>query len=159
MSENIPDSPYAAWIAWIDGFGAGRAPSAEGLVPFDDPRLDGYPAQRVVDRISVALARRLKQWSETLNRELAATVRKPGASLGPVLIGARRRMNQLREELQAPPLTAALRAEALELTDRLAANTQRELEDELRRVPGASAALAEVRRTALTTRPDHDVRA
>lgn len=160
MSETIPDSPYAAWIAWIDGFAAGQTPAAaDKLVPLGDPRLEGYAAERILERVAAALAKRLGLWSKTLDRELAATFRRPGASLGPTLIAARRRLNQVREELNAAPLTTEIRADALRATDGLAANTQRELEEQLRRMPGASAALAEVRRTALAARPDHDVRA
>lgn len=157
MNENIPDSPYAAWIAWADGFAAGQAPSADSLVPLDDPRLDGYPAQRVLERLSKALNERLEQWTGALVRELSATTRRPGASLGPVLIGARRRMTLIRDELRAAPLTDPVRQEALRATEQLAATAQQELERQLRG-PGSAAALAEVRRTPLIARPDGPAR-
>ena len=155
MNETIPNSPYAAWIAWADGFAVGQAPSADILIPLDDPRLDGYPAQRVLERVSKALNERLEQWTGAMVRELSATTRKPGTSLGPVLIGARRRMALMREELRAAPLTDSVRQEALRATEQVAAAAQQEIEAQLRG-PGSAAALAEVRRTPLTVRPDDD---
>jgi hypothetical protein len=161
MTTGVPDSPYAAWIAWVDVFAAGRAPAPDGsgLVPIDDPRLGGYAGNRVIERFGEALAKRVDQWSGMLNRELAAALRNPDASLGPVLVGARGRLNRLRSELASVPLIPAVAQEAQRALDTVAATAQRSLEDALRGRPQNSAALAEVRRTPLTARPDHDARA
>lgn len=161
MNAGVPESPYAAWISWIDAFAAGRdpGPGGPGLVAIDDARVGGYAGDRVIERLSEALAQRVERWSSMLNRELAAALRNPNASLGPVLVGARRRLNVLREELASVPLPSAVGQEAREALDAVAATAQQSLEDALRHRPHSAAALAEVRRTPLTARPDHDARA
>jgi hypothetical protein len=151
MSADIPDSPYAHWIAWLDAFAADRDASADLLVPLGDPRLAGYTADRITERYAAALAARAGLWHGGVVRDVNTLLRSRGTSLGPVLIDARRRLGRLRAAMDALPVTAAVRGQADRILDDLVARTQKDLEDALRPGRGGQGALyAEARRTPLT---------
>ena len=152
-TAQAPSGPYADWIAWIDSFAQGPAAPAEHLSSTTDPRLAGHVAERIVERYAEAFGVRTNAWVESLMRDVNSVARSGRGSYGPVLLDARRRLNRLCADADAPPIPDVIREQVREELDKLAVRAQEQLETAARSGGPSSRLLAEIRGTPLTTRP------
>ena len=153
MKAKIPPSPYADWVAWLDGFaqGADDLPPDSLVVP-GDQRLGSYASDRVTERFLRAMEARINQWNLRFVQDVEALPKRPGQSLGPVLVDARRRLAPLRAAADSPVFPPSLRTSVTEQLEKLVTDAQRELEQMLRDVHDGGALLAQARRTPLDAR-------
>jgi hypothetical protein len=100
-------SDYAAWAAWLEGFGRGEAETCAALPPMHGDELGAPAAQRFAQRCGEALDARLLVWAKGLDRDMGRA--QDAQQLRLCLIHARRRLLPIRALTESPLLLEELR--------------------------------------------------
>lgn len=152
----ISSGHYQAWAAFLERWGQGEPLDPATLPPLGPEDFIGESWQRLADRLSGAISRRLQTWSDTLTRELGNAGDEFQAARA--LNHARWSLPPIRALAGAAALPEEIRTKLTDLVDNQIRTTQEQLDaqtDRLRRsgVPGPAveARLRTIRENPLTT--------
>lgn len=143
MSRPTPGG-YAAWVSWLGAFRRGDDPSTEGLGPIDG-RLGTYVEARLLDRLAVAFADRMRQWQGALGDRIVAHPPEDADQAAAMLREAADRLGPMVRLAASPLLPRSIATSMHEVLDQVreGARTaldeawQRQLADEVVDTPGA----------------------
>jgi hypothetical protein len=123
---------YAAWAAFLDRWGAGESLDPATLPALEPADFAADSWQRLVDRVTEAISRRLSAWSDTLSRELGGSPDEFSAAR--VLNHARWSLVPIRALAGTPALPEDLRTRLVDLVDTQIRSTQRQLDESVERM-------------------------
>src|SRR5688500_14389742 len=122
----IRDGHYATWAAFLDEWGAGAAVDPATLPALTVEDFAGDSWERLTDRITGALSRRLQAWGQTLSRELSAATSEFDAARA--LNHARWSLVPIRGLAGAPAIPDELRGRLVEMVDTQIRSSQQQLD-------------------------------
>jgi hypothetical protein len=144
---------YQTWADFLDRWAAGEQDDPAHLPPLVPGDFAGDSWERLLNRITDALGRRLLAWSETLARELPAARDEFAAARA--LNHARWALPAIRSLAAAPGLPAEVRTRLAGLVDDQIRSVQRQLDEQVQRMrrPGIPSAVAEARLRTIRDNP------
>ncbi len=141
---------YQTWASFLERWTTGERIDPAGLPRLTPEDLAGDSWQRLVDRITAALDKRLTTWTETLSRELSAA--RDEFTAARALNHARWGLPPIRELAAAPGLPEELRARLIDLVDTQVASVQKQIDDQVQRLRSAGVPNAAVEARLRTVR-------
>jgi hypothetical protein len=144
---------YEAWADYLDRWGGGEQLDPATLPKLAPEDLAGDTWERLVDRITAALSKRLTSWSDTLGRELSGATDEFAAARA--LGHARWSLAPVRAFAAGPALPDELRTRLIDLVDTQLRSTQRQLDDQVQRLlsTGTPRAAVEARLRTIRDNP------
>jgi hypothetical protein len=128
----VTGGAYQAWAEFLQRWGAGEQADPAVLPRLVPADFAGDSWERLMNRITDALSRRLLAWSETLARELPAARDEFAAARA--LNHARWALPPIRALAAAPGLPEEARARLVELVDNQIGSVQRQLDEQVQRL-------------------------
>lgn len=100
---------YAAWVSWLEAFRHGENPPTDRLGPIEGA-LGSYLEARLLEKLSVAFAERVRQWQTALGDRIVAAPPTGSADAAVLLREAVTRLDPLARLAGSPLLPRALGA-------------------------------------------------
>jgi hypothetical protein len=123
---------YAAWAAFLDRWATGEALDPATLPALEPADFASDSWQRLVDRVTAAISRRLADWSHTLSRELSTAPDEFAAARA--LNHARWTLVPIRALAGALAMPEDLRTRLVDLVDTQIRSAQKALDDSVDRM-------------------------
>lgn len=123
---------YAAWVSWIEAFRRGENPPTDGLGPITNA-LGSYVEARLLDRISVAFAERIRQWQTSLGDAIVARPPDGPVAASAMLRDATARLDPLMRLATSPLLPRSLGASMHEMLGQVRDGARTALDESWRR--------------------------
>ena len=149
----ITGGAYHTWAGFLQRWGDGAPADPATLPPLAPEDLAGDTWERLMNKLTGALDKRLSAWSETLSRELSAAADEFAAARA--LDHARWGLPPIRALAAAPALPEAVRGRLTELIDNQIRSAQEQIDRQVRRMRhnGVPSAAVEARLRTVRDNP------
>ena len=122
---------YNIWVAFLDRWAAGEPADPTTLPPLIVEAFSGDGWERVVNRLSDAVSRRMQAWADSLSRAIGAARDEFGVARA--LTQAREGLRSVRAFTTHPGLPKNISAALLDMVDRQVRSMQDSLEEQVER--------------------------
>jgi hypothetical protein len=122
---------YNMWVAFLDRWAAGEPADPTTLPPLIVEAFSGDGWERVVNRLSDAVSRRMQAWADSLSRAIGAARDEFGVARA--LTQAREGLRSVRAFTTHPGLPKDISGALLDMVDRQVRSMQESLEEQVER--------------------------
>jgi hypothetical protein len=150
MSMWAGGGAYNAWVSFLDRWAAGERVDPGTLPPLLAEAFDGDGWERIVNRLTDAVSRRMQLWADALSRAIGDA--RDEFSVARALVQARDGLRAVRVLTTHPGLPKDISAALLQLVDQQVRSMQQSLEEQVERLRRAGAPARQVEARLRTIR-------